>query len=282
MIQFKKHAKMFNQELDQDTKDRIQNTFSMGIMFIKILMASFPMLFVPQQCDGEPCSMSEKMLGWGWLSLVNVITFASFIGLYFFQGKREHFLIEYLDEDDNVAENKLTTQILEYPIIRAGLLELNKNIMYTNMLCIFMFIINTVYSSCFILIKRYLDSTTITVLLTNSLLVQGKLMQIRQSYTGDDLGVSTVATSPKVYNVIDKDHIRPINEKALLNIISPRISDEALIRLDKKGNEIKDLDTSSRGSVSDMDNSTKGTKEETVTEDIEEPKEPEKPELVTQ
>ena len=211
--------KDFYKDFDQDTKDKIQNTISMGTMFVKILMASFPMMFVPQQCGDEPCSMSDKLFNWGWLSLVNGITFASFIRLYYVQGKREHFLIEYLDEDDTVAENELNEQIIKYPIIHKDLLQLNKDIKISNIICISTFVVNTIYSSCFILIQRYLDSTTVTVLLTNSLLVQGKLMQIRESYIGDDLGVSTVSTCPRIYNVIDKDYIAPITENEVLNLV---------------------------------------------------------------
>ena len=64
-----------------------------------------------------------------------------------------------------------------------------------------------------------MDSTTLTVLLTNSLLVQGKLMQIRESYIGDDLGVSTVSTSPRIYNVIDKDYTVPTTENEVLDLV---------------------------------------------------------------
>ena len=108
------------------------------------------------------------------------------------------------------AENHLTDQILKYPEVHNRIVSLNTSIRKCNYACMGMYAVNTVYSSLFILLWRYLDSTTLTVLITNSLLVQGKLMQIHASYTGDDLAMSTVGTRPKVFNVIDKDLVMPV------------------------------------------------------------------------
>jgi hypothetical protein len=51
-------------------------------------------------------------------------------------------------------------------------------------------------------------------------------MQIRECYIGDDLGVSTVSTSARIYNVIDKDYTRvhegfslPVKENEILNLV---------------------------------------------------------------
>ena len=192
-------------EMDNDTVEKIQGYIAMGGMFVKILMASFPMMFVPQLCEGEPCSMSDKFLGWNWLMLVNVTTFGSFCNLYYIQAKREFFMIDYFDEDDDKSENALFDEIEHYPLIKRKINKLNKKIGSANTACIVFFAINTIWSSAFILAQRYLDATTITVLLTNSILVQGKLMQIRDSHMSEDLAQSSVGTRPKKYNIIDVD-----------------------------------------------------------------------------
>lgn len=192
-------------EMDNDTVEKIQGYIAMGGMFVKILMASFPMMFVPQLCEGEPCSMSDKFLGWNWLMLVNVTTFCSFCNLYYIQAKREFFMIDYFDEDDDKSENALFDEIEHYPLIKRKINKLNKKIGSANTACIVFFAINTVWSSAFILAQRYLDATTITVLLTNSILVQGKLMQIRDAHLSEDLAQSSVGTRPKKYNIIDVD-----------------------------------------------------------------------------
>lgn len=192
--------------IDSDTKEKMETRLAMSVMFIKILMASFPMVFVPQMCGTTTCSFSQKMVGWNWLGFMNWITFFSFMRLYWYQGKREQFMIEYLDEDDEVSENSLTKQIEEYPEIKKQLINLNTKLQFSNNCSGLLFVLNTAWSASWILLVRYLDATTLTVLLTNSLLVHSKLMQIRTSYTGDDLASSTVAVRPRVYNVIDKDH----------------------------------------------------------------------------
>ena len=192
--------------IDSDTKEKMETRMAMSVMFIKILMASFDMIFVPQMCGESTCSFSEKLVGWNWLGIMNWVTFFSFMRLYWYQGKREQFMIEYLDEDDEVSENSLTKQIEEYPEIKEQLINLNTKIEYSNNCSGLLFVLNTGWSASWILLVRYLDATTLTVLLTNSLLVHSKLMQIRTSYIGDDLASSTVAVRPRVFNVIDKDH----------------------------------------------------------------------------
>ena len=196
--------------MDPDTKEKMSNNGAMVGMFVKILMASFPMLFVPQECGDGPCSMVQKINVWKSLVFLNFMAFFSFVNLYYVQGTRENYMIDYFDEDDDKAENYLTDEIEAYPTIKSRILQLNKRLHHSNLVCVGFFLMNTIYSSGFILVERYLDTTTLTVLLTNSILVQGKLAQIHSCHTGDDLGQSSVGTRPKKYNVIDKDqhHLR--------------------------------------------------------------------------
>ena len=132
-------------EMDSDTVEKIQGYIAMGGMFVKILMASFPMMFVPQLCNNEPCSMSDKFLGWNWLMAVNVITFGTFCNLYYIQTKREFFMIDYFDEDDEKSENALFQEIEHYPLIKKKINKLNKHIGKSNNACILFFGINIFY-----------------------------------------------------------------------------------------------------------------------------------------
>ena len=195
----------FIREMESDTVEKIEGYMAMGTMFIKILMASFPMMFVPQLCDGGPCSMEDKVVSWNWLMITNFITFFTFCNLYHAQGKREFYMIDYFDEDDEKSENYLATEILDYPDIHKKIIKLTKWLEKSNNVCIVSFILNTLYSGIFILSTRYLDTTTLTVLLTNSILVQGKLLQIRAAHQSEDLAQSSVGTKPKKFNIIDVD-----------------------------------------------------------------------------
>ncbi len=207
-------------EMDPDTQEKISSGIGMISMGVKIMMASFPMLFVPQMCDDKPCSMGEKFTGWKFLMFMNFVTFGAFMNLYRIQWNRENYMIDFFDEDDDKAENYLTEEIKAYPDILTKITSLNKNIKFANNVSIIAFVVNTIYSSSFILTMRYLDTTTLTVLLTNSLLVQGKLLQIRSAYVSDDYAQSTVGSRPKVYNIIDLDKRHPICDVELAKLES--------------------------------------------------------------
>ena len=64
-------------QLSNDTKEKIEGYTAMGSMFVKVLMASFPLLFVPQECNDSTCSMGQKFTAWKFITLVNFITFGS-------------------------------------------------------------------------------------------------------------------------------------------------------------------------------------------------------------
>jgi len=170
-------------KIDADNKLKAANSVSMSLMFVKIIMACFPFLVVPQKCHGDICNNVEKVRFWNFALLANIVSFISFINLYIVQSKREFYMIDKFDEDDEVAEDALNDEIKNYEDIHKGILALNKRIKASNEICLYGFIVNTLGSSAAILSLTYLDSTTLTVLLTNSMLIHGKLAQIKKTYT---------------------------------------------------------------------------------------------------
>jgi len=192
-------------KMDADAKMRMSNTIAMALMFVKIVMASFPFLVVPQECDKEACSMGDKLKFWNIAIIFNGLSFLSFCNLYYIQSRREYFLIDKFDEDDEVAEDELSNEIKGYPDIHKKILDLNNELKMSNKVCIVCFVLNTLGSSIAILASSYLDSTTLTVILTNSMLVNGKLEQIKKTYNCDDLAMSSVSLKQRVFNIIDRD-----------------------------------------------------------------------------
>ena len=199
-------------KIDDDNKLKAANAASMCLMFVKIFMACFPFIVVPQKCSNnndddsnDVCSNYDKIVFWHVGVIFNAITFFTFCNLYFIQSKREFFMIDKFDEDDEIAEDALNEQIKLFPDIHNDILSLNKKIKNSNTICLYSFVLNTIGSTISILFKTYLDTTTITVLLTNSMLVNGKLTQIRKVYNCDDLAMSSVTTKQRVYNIIDRD-----------------------------------------------------------------------------
>ena len=194
-------------KLDEDAKMKLCNSISMALMFVKIIMACFPFLVVPQRCHGDVCGNNDKVAYWSYALIPNVLSFMSFVNLYYVQSCREFFLIDKFDEDDEVAEDALNAEIRapQYKEIYDRILALNKRIKWSNQICLCSFVLNTVGSAVSIFTLTYLDSTTVTVLLTNSMLIHSKLAQIKKTYTCDDLAMSSVSVRQRVYNIIDRD-----------------------------------------------------------------------------
>lgn len=195
-----------------DVKSLITVYIKMSMMMIKILISSFPLLFIPQNCDDSSCSLNEKFLYWKYFHFMNVFCALSFVNLYYWQNKRETYMIEHFDENDEISENSLTTQIEYYPEIKKRIVILNKTLKKSNIACFIITVSNMLFSYMLIFYLKYLDSMTISVTITNSLLVYNKLFQIYACFTGDDLAQSSVFVKPRIYNCIDKDKL---NEKDL-------------------------------------------------------------------
>jgi|TARA_B110000285_G_scaffold218546_1_gene268111 hypothetical protein len=194
-------------KITDDDKIKLTNMISMTLMFVKIVIACFPFLVVPQKCENFVCTNQDKFYYWNYAFVPNLMSFVSFLNLYYVQYKREMFLIDKFDEDDEIAEDELNTQIKkpEYKEIYQGIILLNKRIIISNQICFYGFVVNTAGSFVAIMALTYLDTTTLTVLLTNSMLIHSKILQIKKISQCDDLAMSTVSVKQRVYNIIDRD-----------------------------------------------------------------------------
>ncbi len=74
-------------KLSVDGKQRITTTCLMFLEFYKILMATFLVLFVPQKCESEVCSVTQNFYRRDSVHfaalLSNFITFVSVLYFYF-------------------------------------------------------------------------------------------------------------------------------------------------------------------------------------------------------
>ena len=94
---------------DQNFIQRAYIVFIVPFELYRVVVSSLLILFVPQRCDGELCSMSENLVSdndtYSVGLIVNWVTLGSFVVMYFFEVLREHYMIEYLQ----VNEHKLYT-----------------------------------------------------------------------------------------------------------------------------------------------------------------------------
>ena len=159
----------------------------------------------------------------------NCLTAASFVISGGFFTRRETWLIEYLDADDEFPPTHLRHVIDSYPRIRSALRRHNLRCLTASRVTAGAVLLNFILSSCQLLRNvTHAEkeccpgilpgaTKTISALLTNTLLVLIKLLH-HMSTTGRSLretsGVSSVHQLPLVYNVIDADHVHDKGDAA--------------------------------------------------------------------
>jgi len=199
-------------KVDPDTKQRIVTTFSMCLEFYKVLMGTFLVIFVPQQCNDKICSMNENFFNGTTLNsmgnISNFITFTSIGTLYFIELKRENWCIQYLDIDDEKSTNNLDTEIEAYPKYKAEMARLNTHYIRSVYAALFMMFTNFIISGVTVY-QSYAGTNSITTFLSFFMLV---FMKLYSSWTVGALSIkneranSAYMKEPKTYNTIDEDY----------------------------------------------------------------------------
>lgn len=199
-------------KVDTDTKQRITTFFSMCLEFYKVIMGTFLVVFVPQQCNDNICTMSENFFNGSNLNtagnVCNFVTFTSIGTLYFIELKRENWCIQYLDIDDEKSSNNLDTEIEAYPKYKAQMSSLNTHYIRSVYVALFMMITNFVVSGVTVY-QSYTGTNSITTFLSFFMLV---FMKLYSSWTVGALSIkderanSAYMKEPKTYNTIDTDY----------------------------------------------------------------------------
>ena len=199
-------------KVDADTKQRITTFFSMCLEFYKVLMGTFLVIFVPQECNGDICTMKENFFNGTVLNsagnICNFVTFTSIGTLYIIELKRENWCIQYLDIDDEKSTNNLDTEIEAYPKYKAQMARLNTQYIRSVYVALFMMITNFIVSGITVY-QSYSGTNSITTFLSFFMLV---FMKLYSSWTVGALSIkderanSAYMKEPKTYNTIDADY----------------------------------------------------------------------------
>ena len=116
-------------KLDVDCKQRVIASSQMFLEFYKVMMGTFLVLFVPQDCDGSTCSVYDNLFSDMIMRRVtigfNSLTFTSIVFLYIVEYRRELWCIENLDIDPSKPNEYLDDAIEEYPIIKQEMSSYN-------------------------------------------------------------------------------------------------------------------------------------------------------------
>jgi len=200
--------------LSQDFYQKINLFKTLIFEIYRVLMGCFLLLFVPQRCDSDNCSLKNYIIFKDYhLSSVFYFNFLFFLNtliLYYFEIRREITLINYLEVNKYKAlDSKSVGNALEKLSSkrRQKLIILNTKYMISGSICIFLFLINTLVTS-YIMYFNYLDSSTITVLITNFLFLNSKMSSVYSIINNEDNIFFSAFLKNKVqYNDVDPDKV---------------------------------------------------------------------------
>lgn len=195
-----------------DTSQRLTTTVSFILEFYKVLMGTFLVVFVPQSCGDDVCSLYENVTNTSGLhlaaSIMNGCTFLVVTALYVIELMRENWAITYLDMDDDKPNNNLDDEIEHYPKLKTQMRKINTSYMISVNISIVMMTLNFILSGVSIGFD-YVGMNTFTSILSFLLLVASKISTAystaHESLYEERIDSAYMKTA-KTYNVIDEDH----------------------------------------------------------------------------
>ena len=178
----------------------------------KVMVSSFLILFVPQNCDGHVCTLSENLVTEDNLYtsglVINFITMFSFLIFYLFEILRENKLITYLEVNTTVpADNESVGKSLELlpEDKKLTIYSIDRKYQLAGWSALTMFVVNTILSG-FVVYKYYLDNQTTSTYVTNILFMITKLGDIYSTVNTDkNIFYSAYHKCKLQYNDVDPD-----------------------------------------------------------------------------
>jgi hypothetical protein len=203
--------------LSKDTQEILVAYLSTAIECYKVFIACLFSIFVPQYCPetGSTCTLKENFSNLDrfneFVIVFNFINLGLFIYLYYCQNSRETYFITHLEANKNIADNGLKTSLKEKTHIMDRVVSHNTHFYKMVKATIAVFYINVAFSSVLIFYHFYDGFRSVTVLVTNVLLVSQKLYQtltISSTSCNVDtpMALSTTLLEPVSYNDIDKKY----------------------------------------------------------------------------
>jgi hypothetical protein len=203
----------------QDFQQKSSTYSTLIIELYRVLMGSLLLVFVPQKCGDDICSMTELATDNNSLHnttfAFNLVSLCAFVSLYVAEVRRETKLITYLEvdkevptDDDAVGEalTRLPTEKKE------ALWSLDSQYQKTSYIALGSFLINTGLSG-YTVFQNYLDDKTVSVFITNTLFMALKLKEAYDiTNTKKNIFYSAYLTQPVQYNNVDPDKVNTVSE----------------------------------------------------------------------
>lgn len=219
---------MFSKLLsDQDAKQKMNVMFTLLLEVYRVLMGAMLIVFIPQDCHGEICSLSENVnRDDGGVTksafALNLFTLLSFLILYKIEVSRENKMIDYLHVNgEKPRDNDAVKEALELlnPVKKEEIWKLDDHYQKAGYFCMFAFGTNSIIST-YVIGTNYLNDKTLTALLTNLLFMGFKIYDVFAVVnTEKNVFLSSYLTKKIQFNDIDPDHIDGISsEKIILDL----------------------------------------------------------------
>ena len=207
---------------DQDFNQKIGVATTLVLELYKVLMGAMLVIFVPQKCGSDMCSISQNVERTDSLSQAalsfNIITVLSFLALYFVEVKRENKMINYLEVNRfTPVDNETVGEALEKLAVakKQKIWDYDGYYQKAGYASTIAFSLNSILS--FIVVyDNYLDSKTITVFLTNILLMGLKVADVFSTVnTKKNVFYSAYLKNKVQYNDVDPDKVLELPESLI-------------------------------------------------------------------
>jgi cytochrome b subunit of formate dehydrogenase len=200
---------------NQDNNQKINVTISVALELYRLLVSSLLILFVPQDCDGHLCTLTENMESNSQIYTTglffNFATMFVFLVMYTLEVKRENRLITYLDVNKSIAcDNTSVGEVLQkLPSEKQNsILVLDMYYQKAAYVAMCSFVINSIISG--IVVYQYsLGNQTTTTIITNILFMVSKLSDVYLTVnTEKNVFYSAYLKGKIQYNDVDPDKIK--------------------------------------------------------------------------
>lgn len=205
----KKATDKFSQQETGQTMKMITGFFA---EFFKVSMACLLSLFVPQRCEhGDLCTLQDNFKNLDnyniFVIFLNFTSLGYFLWCYIYEMYRENYMIKKLDVDDHEDDYYLVEEVKKFPKIEQRLTSINNNYHQYNKILYALMFSNFVASAVLVLHFWYLDYRTVTTLLTNMLLVVGKIsksIDVSEQSVREKIAISNYITKYVRFNRVDR------------------------------------------------------------------------------
>jgi len=204
---------------NQNLYQQIYTSINILLEFTRVITCSLLILFIPQKCGNNICSILEKIhfdsIFYATPLIFNFLTLLYFCFFYFIEIRREHVLIKYLDVNPSLPYGKADVK----KSIKILMLDNKNKIIYIHKIykkyanfLILICLINIIFSG--VLISNYsIPNQTLSTFITYILFLFVKLNNVYSTANTEKYIFYSAYLSTNVqFNDIDKKYKQITNE----------------------------------------------------------------------